>query len=345
MRLLATAISIGLLVGVAPNAYSQEFAISPDLRAHIEFRSLGSQRIDSFTWEEGIKRKAFSIVEHVIEPNETYSSIIERYGIRSDPVSIKFHRKLNEDRFIVRGLQPGTVFVAIKPNQEDQMAISMYPQIKSQTEQTEQSLRSRQPAIRAWSEGHPGNSTVMHARELYEGIVNDVQQFRVTGYALDRSELELTNQALREIESIMDSVLAGNRRLEEKELTFFEQVGSWLNLQVASAGDTDSSTIETRIRTKVRDSMKERSGLSVCFKNAMHLYLHKRQFPKRKPQWSCDEDFHTLSSPAKSRFRRSLQYVIWAVDSDQRVSEHKVIEIEPNQSDGTFEGDLAVKAS
>ena len=286
-----------------------------------------------------------SSYEHVIEPNETYSSIIERYGVRSDPVSIELYRKLNGDIFDVRKLPPGSRFFAIKPDTEDRMAISMYSQLKSQTEQREQSLRSHHRAIQVWSGEHPETSAVMQARELYDGIVNDVQQFRLTGYASDRTELEMTNQALQEIESIIDDVLAENRPPEESELTFFQRVKRHFSFLVASAQDTDSSKIETRIRTKVRDSMRERFGLSVCFKDAMHLFLHDRQFPDQEPQWSCDEEFHTLSSPAKSQFRRNLQYVIWAIDSVQRVSDYKIIAIEPNQFDGTLERDLAVRSS
>ena len=79
---------------IVQTAFAQEPLLNQEMRNRIEFRDIKKPG-QSLTWDEAIERGAISLKSHAIAPNDTYSSIIEQYGIRSDPNSIELYRRRN----------------------------------------------------------------------------------------------------------------------------------------------------------------------------------------------------------------------------------------------------------
>lgn len=325
-------------------ADSQEITVPPDVRDHIRFHNMENPD-QSFTWNEGIEGGQFSIKSHVISPNDTYTSVIETFGIRADPNSIDLTRKLNEDRFPVKALPPNQNLYVISPVDNQQFVVTVHPILKAEINARAQELRSQRDAVDAWAAQHSTDRVAARARDLYHRLIENIQLLRVAGYALDRSALTSIDDALQEVE-IVRTRLTTDRGVSSTEAQgFFSDVAEAFSSFVDAATNTDGSRIATEIITIDRKTSDEIDELNVCFKYALSLQTFRKRHPDREPNWSCDETFSTLSSPARGQFKQHLKYVIWAVDSTERVSKYEIISIKPNPGEDTFQHELAIDAS
>lgn len=329
---------------VTPPVFAQQQPLDADVRMYIEFRN-PSQPSQSFTWNEGIERGIISVEDHEILLHDTYSSIIEKYGVRPDPNSIELYRQINKDRYPVRELPLNNKMSVIAVETEMPLLISTNPDMKAKIESQELALRGRREAIRSWLRGHSHRDTAKQAEDSYKKILTETQRLKMTGYALERSLLSSTQEALHVVNDIVDDMVESSRLPTTEELAFLRGVAQTFNVQGLAATDTDGNRIEAHVATLNPKNGEEQHHLSVCFEPALKLLIFRHQYPHDEPRWRCDESFDTLSSPAKRPFKRHLKYAIWAVDGRTRVSVYRIVTIEPNMPNGTFRHELELNAS
>ena len=344
MHQQACFLGIALATLATQPVLAQHQALDADVRSHIEFR-IPNRLGQSFTWDEGMERGVISLEDHEILPHDTYSTIIEKYGIRADPVSIDLYRQINKDRYPVRELPLKKKLSVVVGGAGMPLVIFVNSDMKTTIASQESALRGQRQAIRTWVQEHSYGVAAKQVEHSYEKILAKTQQLKITGYALDRPFLASTQEALNLVNLIVNKIVKSSRLPTEEELTFLQSVAQIFGLQNKAARDTDGNKIEANIATINPKNGEEQDDLSVCFRPALKLLLFRYWNPNEEPRWSCDEAFDTLSSPAKRPFKRHLKYVIWAVDGTARVSIHRIVTIEPNMPNGTFRHELELNAS
>ena len=232
--------------------------------------------------------------------------------------SIDIYRQLNRDRFPVRELQPGATMLVIDIQNPNLFTISVHSDIKEKIAQKESSFRQSRQKLPAWAQQIPNNEVVVQTQTIYEQISGNIQQLKLTGYALDRSFLNSTDEMLQVVNDITEDFVANGRPPTENESKFLHSTEEFTDSLYLAASDTDGNLIKTSIKTITgtpqNEMIKEEiSGLSVCYENASKLYLFKQKYPNQKPDWPCTNSFVELSSPARHEFKRHLMYVILGV--------------------------------
>ena len=329
---------IAVVTVVSPPLVAQDIGPAQGLRDHTEFRTLGRAR-QSLPWQKAEADNLISLGKHVIAPNDTYFSIIESYGIRADPNSIRLTRALNEDRFEVRSLPVDETLLVIINKQRAPLAVALDSDLKLLIDRRLITFDGKRRELDAWVT-EKGD---IRTQELYNGIFVAVQNFRRTGYALDRSVLRSTDQALRVVEDITRALTTERRLPNERERTVYEIVFEGLQQLFSLASNTDEAGTSVRVAT-ISPEGRHIDGLNVCFSQALNLRIFRAlNGHDQDPDWSCVTSFDNLSSPAERLFEKSLEFAIWATRDQHRVSEYRIISIEKNQTDGSFYYELAVR--
>ena len=323
---------------------SQDLRPGPDMAVtnRVELRTLDTAR-HSYSWQEALNNDLISVSQHVIEPDETYSSIIEDNGLRADPISIKVTRELNEDRFSVTALPPGESLFVISASQFTPLAVALDSDLKQNIELRELELHGQSAQLDTWGKEQGSTPDVARTQKIYNDIVTNIQQFRTTGYAVDRPNLQSIDESLNVAKTLFQDIINENRPPSERELNYLSKIHDVIKSINTSASDTDADKINTHILTIIPETKLQRHGLNVCFRDAMAWYKFKWSNPDQEPEWQCTKKFNTLSSPAKKLFAPHLIYVVWATFGTTRVSQFNVIKIERNNNNN-FRHELAVSA-
>lgn len=343
MRWLTFFVVFSAPVFVTHIAVAQNPTLNRKLGNRIEFRAL-NQKSKSFGWSQGIKNKDISVSEYIISPKDTYSSIIEKNGIRSDPNSIEVFKKLNKNRYPVRKLPPGKTMVIIRNQGDEHLEIMLDRKLKQKLELKEKILRDQRKQLNSWVGRQNNEQKAIQIKKLQETLISRVQQLKTTGYALDRTALKVTDEALGMVKQITEELIQKNKPPSNRLLRFLEKIASAISSFSLSAQNTDAPYINTQIETISHKTQKPIDKLNVCFKYAIALWLFQAEESNRgkKPNWPCNETFDSLSSPASKLFKSELKYVVWAKNNLTRVSEYRVITIIANQRDGSFKFELGV---
>ena len=333
MHWLICAVTVVVLALVSHNVDAQDLGLGPNFHHHLELRTLGQEQ-KSFSWGEGINNKMISLGEHVIAPNDTYSSIIEQYGLRADPNSILLYRHLNKYHYPVRVLIPGETLPIVIGNQP--LKVALDTDLKQQIESREKRLRDQRDELGPWVQGQNANRDAMRWQNLHHEIISAVQQLRTTGYALDRANLEALTEALGIVENITREAINSNRQPTKEELSYKSKIFERLRSLFSAAKNTNGTKVNVYVKTITRGTEKEKGGLNVCFKPAIAWDNFRVSNPEAMPNWRCDTVFDRPSSPAWKLFSPDLEYIIWAVSGSiqtasvaTRVSDYREVKIEP----------------
>ena len=334
MRLLLC----GVILVSAGTVTAQDISPGPRFLDHVEFRTLSPTR-QSFSWQQAEFENIISLGNHVIAPNDTYFKIIERYGMRADPNSLRLIRALNDDRFEVLELPVGGILQVIVNQQSEPMVVALDTDLKESIERRLTTFKNKRDTLDVWVVEQGDRRTQV----LYQSIIEAVQGFRETGYALDRAVLSSVNEALDIGSNIIRSFTAERRLPNDWEIKILEIISETIRSVFSVASDIDENRITVRVATVVQEDHRHISGLQVCFRLAMDLLIYRAKYGvNQNPKWGCSVAFDSLSSPAVKRFVQDLGFVIWATHDSARVSEYQIIRIEPNQPDDSFHSVLPV---
>lgn len=305
-----------------------------------ELRYVDESR-ESLSFREALEQGVISVGDHVIEEEDNYASIIEDGGLRADPNSIDFHRSLNADAYPVRALPPGEVLKVVVSEDPNRLAIVRHPALKGRVVGAQSGLREIRDELRRRAIP-PEAVEFQEARDVIGEIVRTVQELEMAGYAVEAPVLEATGEALEYVGEVGRTAADEGRTPTPEELQFMRATLEGVRRANSSARNTDAGRIGVRVKTLVR-AKEEEDGFTVCHRPAMKLYLFRAQEGEEAdPEWRCDHAFDTVSSPARKRFKAHQRLVVWATRDEARVSEFRVVDVQPNHEDGTYRFDLRV---
>ena len=324
----------------ATNATGTEAELSPEFSERLDLRFIGDTQ-EPFNWQEGVDRGIVDLDMHVIKPDDTYTSIIEEHGVRPDPVSIDLYNSINDNRYPARALPPGEVLSVVVNRAVRPLVIGIDGDFKAHIYERQTSLRNRLVDFDEWPETQGAGRDIANARTLLEGIVHNMQSFELSGYAVDRTTLGSTSEALSVVEAIAERATSGHMQPTAKELSFLRTFRDVMADVTVAARAVDRPKVPTKIATIGRTG-QPKNDLTVCYENAIARDVFEFQNNGADPDWECDNAFHTLSSPARHVFKSNLVYTVWVTLGTERVSEYRDVRIEPNRTDGSFWQQLSV---
>lgn len=291
---------------------------------------------------EAIADRWFATKGVTVNDGDTLGSLLQKNGIRPDPVGIKFVYELNPDLTDARHLQinreiqlPHVVTLAGRP-QISAVAIKMDGAVKQQISNAANRIMQRSRDVN-FVAGHLGSDTsVKAATASYKGIIKSLKRLRITGYALNRQTLVSIRENIPRLDQTLEDWTYNFQGPSEVQLNFLRLWEKLIDQTVKAAENVDQNKVPTEVATLRQTDGTGVRWLSICYRDAFDFQ------DRGELELPCERRFGTPTTPAKDRLPWGLTYVIWAEQGGKRVSQHVMITVKPNRADDVFQQTLFI---
>lgn len=297
---------------------------------------------------EAIADKWFATKGVAVNDGDTLGSLLQKNGIRPDPVGIKFVYELNPDLTGAKHLQinqevqlPYVSTLAGGPP-ISQVVVKMDSAVKRQITDGTGRLAQHSGNVKFLARFLANDPSVVKAKALYEGIIKSLNRLSITGYALNRETLVSIRDGVPQLDQIVKDWTNNFQSPSGVQLKLLGLAEKFFGQTVKAAENVDQNKVPTEVATLRPTDGTGVHLLTICYRDGLDLLTFQINQDRGELDLPCERRFGTPTTPAKDRLPWGLTYVIWADQGGKRVSQHVSITVEPNRADGVFQQTLFI---